>query len=190
MPDMSVSDAGLTLIKKHEGWRPHWYQDPVGVWTIGWGTTAHVQGVTHPNAPNDPITKRTGGRLLRRALRGAHKAICQHVAVSLTQGQYDALCSFIYNVGAGAFADSTLLQKLNAGNEEGAAREFKNWVYAGGKVWDGLVRRRETERKLFEGDAPGALGIQPIEPADMHPVGPPLADILAELQLQEVPQLS
>lgn len=199
-PKRRISDVGLTLIKKHEGWRAHWYRDPVNIWTIGWGTTQHVQGVQHPYSPTDPITRENGEDLLMRALRHAEAAIHNYVEVTLTQGQHDALCSFIYNVGVGlprthpdgpvGFRGSTLLAKLNRGDEEAAAREFGRWVYAGDKIWDGLVLRRAAERKLFEGDAPTSLGMEAIEPADMQPVGPQLKRLLKEIELKTVPQLS
>lgn len=185
-----ISEVGLAFIKKHEGWRAHWYRDPVNIWTIGWGTTSHVQGVQHPNSPADPITKEMGEDLLLRALRHAEEAIQDYVTVPLTQGQHDALVSFIYNVGVGAFRRSTLLKHLNAGDTKAAAREFGRWVYAGGEVWDGLVHRRAAERKLFEGDVPTSLGMEAIEPAEMQPVGPELKRLLKEIELETVPQLS
>lgn len=197
---MTTSEAGLALIKKHEGWRAHWYQDPIGVWTIGWGTTQHVQGVEHPHSPSGPITKEMGEQLLRRALRSAEEAIRDYVTVPLAQGQHDALVSFIYNVGVGlprthadgpfGFRGSTLLQHLNAKRYDKAAQQFGRWVYAGGEVWDGLVHRRAAERKLFEGDTPKALGIRSVTPADMQPVGPELRRLLDEIQLEDVPSLA
>lgn len=199
-PKRRISDLGLSLIKKHEGWRAHWYRDPVGIWTIGWGTTAHVQSVQHPHSPADPITKDMGEDLLLRALRHAEQTIHDHVTVPLTQGQFDALASFIYNVGVGlprhhpdgpvGFRGSTLLAKLNQGKKKAAARQFGRWIYAGGEVWDGLVHRRAAERKLFEGDAPTSLGMEAIEPFAMQPVGPQLKRLLKEVELETVPQLS
>lgn len=189
-PKRRISDVGLTLIKKHEGWRAHWYRDPVNIWTIGWGTTGHVQGVQHPHSPADPITKEMGEDLLLRALRHAEEAIHDYVTVPLTQGQHDALVSFIYNVGVGAFRRSTLLKHLNAGDPKAAAREFGRWVYAGGEVWDGLVHRRTAERKLFEGHPPLALNMEATQPFAMQPVGPDLERLLKQIQIEEVPQLA
>jgi lysozyme len=71
------------------------------------------------------------------------------VHVPLTQNQFDALVSFVFNLGVGNFRTSTLLKKLNAGDNDGAAQEFGRWIHAGGKALPGLVRRREAERALF-----------------------------------------
>ncbi len=74
----------------------------------------------------------------------------------LTQGQWDALSSFVYNLGPGALEKSTLLRLLNAGDYSGAAAQFDRWVYASGKKLSGLVKRRAAERALFEGKTPCA----------------------------------
>lgn len=187
---LTTSRAGLDLIKAHEGWRAQWYQDPVDVWTIGWGTTSHVKGVEHPDSPRDPITKMQGDVLLGRALEDVEKAVRTMVTPRLQQHQFDALVSFVYNVGAGAFRRSTLRKRLNAKDWEAAAREFGRWIYAGGSVWDGLVHRRDAERTLFAGDIERALGMQSVETFDMQPVGPSLEQLLKRVSLAEVPQLS
>lgn len=93
----------------------------------------------------------------------------RNVKVPLSQGQFDALTSFTFNLGAGALASSTLLKKLNAGDCAGAQKEFGRWVHAGGEVLQGLVRRRAAEAKLFGNNAPGGT----VKPPSPTPTPPP-----------------
>ena len=109
----------------------------------GYGTTAGVkQGQT--------ITKERADELLREDVARFEAQVLRLVKVPLTQGQFDALTSFVYNLGAGNLGNSTLLRLLNAGDYKGAAAQFDRWNKAGGKVLAGLVRRRAAERALFE----------------------------------------
>jgi lysozyme len=119
------------------------YWDKYGsVWTIGWGHTRTAkQGME--------ITLFQAERLLIRDVKSSVDAVNKYVKVYITQNMFDALVSFTFNVGSGALARSTLIRRLNAGDIEGAANEFLRWVYAGGEVLKGLVRRREAERNLF-----------------------------------------
>jgi len=132
----------IAHIKKWEGLRLRAYTDVVGVWTIGYGHTKTAK-------PGMVITEKEAERLLRWDLDWAEEAVRDHVKVDITQPQFDALVSFTYNVGAGAFRGSTLLRKLNAGDHEGAAQEFKRWNKGGGRVIQGLVNRRADEERLF-----------------------------------------
>ena len=145
-----ISDNGLALIKKFEGFRPAPYQDSVKVWTIGYGTTtAAGVGIT-VDANTPPITEAQATEYLKQYInKTAIPALKQSVKVCLTQGQVDALCSFIYNLGAGAFRKSTLLKKINEEDYEGAAAEFMSWNKAGGQVLAGLTRRRQAEQSTF-----------------------------------------
>lgn len=147
---MRISDKGISLIKQFEGQRLTAYQDSVGVWTIGYGWTQPVDGKTI--RPGMTIKEETAERLLRTGLVGYESDVSKLVKVKLTQGQFDALVSFTYNLGARALSTSTLLQKLNAGDYAGAADEFPRWNKAGGKILPGLTRRREAERALFLSD--------------------------------------
>lgn len=147
---MRISDKGISLIKQFEGLRLTAYQDSVGVWSIGYGWTHPVDG--KPIRPGMTIKEETAERLLRTGLVGYESDVSKLVKVKLTQGQFDALVSFAYNLGARALSTSTLLQKLNAGDYTGAAGEFPRWNKAGGKVLPGLTRRREAERALFLSD--------------------------------------
>ena len=151
---MRTSDVGIALIKKYEGLRLKAYKCPAGVWTIGYGHTRGVQ-------PGDRITPEQAEEYLREDLKDCEQDVMDLVEVFINQNQFDALVSFVYNVGADidtdhfaeGLGDSTLLIKLNGGDPEGAAREFPKWVYAGGKKLNGLIARREAERQLFLGVA-------------------------------------
>lgn len=140
---MQISKAGLDLIKEFEGLYLKAYRCPAGVPTIGYGHTAGV-------VMGQTITKQQADDYLRRDVRQFERAVARLVSVPLTQGQFDALVSFAFNLGEGALAQSTLLRLLNAGDYAGAAAQFDRWNKAGGRVLPGLVRRRAAERALFE----------------------------------------
>ncbi|ENU3987665.1 TPA: lysozyme [Enterobacter kobei] len=144
---MQTSDKGIALIKQFEGCKLTAYQDSVGVWTIGYGWTKPVDG--KPIRAGMTIKQETAERLLKTGLVSYENDVSRLVKVDLTQGQFDALVSFTYNLGARSLSTSTLLRKLNAGDYAGAADEFLRWNKAGGKVLNGLTRRREAERALF-----------------------------------------
>lgn len=140
---MKTSDLGVNVIKEFEGLRLQAYQCSAAVWTIGYGHTAQVKA-------GDVITASQAERLLRLDLRQAEQTVLTQVQVPLNQNQFDALVSFIFNVGAGAFRRSTLLRRLNTHDYAGAASELLRWVHAGGVRLRGLERRREREKGLFE----------------------------------------
>lgn len=144
---MQTSEKGIALIKEFEGCRLTAYQDSVGVWTIGYGWTQPVDG--KPIRAGMTIKQETAERLLKTGLVSYESDVSRLVKVGLTQGQFDALVSFTYNLGGRSLSTSTLLRKLNAGDYAGAANEFLRWNKAGGKVLNGLTRRREAERALF-----------------------------------------
>ncbi|TXT70973.1 lysozyme [Enterobacter hormaechei] len=144
---MQTSDKGIDLIKQFEGCKLLAYQDSVGVWTIGYGWTQPVDG--KPIRAGMTIKQETAERLLKTGLVSYESDVSRLVKVGLTQGQFDALVSFTYNLGARSLSTSTLLRKLNAGDYAGASDEFLRWNKAGGKVLNGLTRRREAERALF-----------------------------------------
>ena len=142
---MNISKKGIDLIKRFEGCRLKAYKCPAGVWTIGYGHTNNVR-------PDDIITQNDAEELLKRDLKVHEDNVKRVVKIALTQNQFDALVSFEYNVGYGAFANSTLLKLLNAGNYNAASKQFERWVYAGDRVLEGLVKRRKAERELFLSD--------------------------------------
>ncbi|WP_391529457.1 lysozyme [Photorhabdus akhurstii] len=142
---MKISIKGLEYIKQYEGLRQQAYPDPAtgGIpWTIGYGHTRDIK-------PGQVITEQQAEVFLHDDLQPIYSTLESAVKVSLTQGQFDALCSFIFNCGAGNFVRSTLLKKLNAGDHKGAADEFLRWNKAAGKVMSGLTKRRASERRMF-----------------------------------------
>lgn len=143
VPLMKTSALGIALIKQFEGLRTGAYLDAAGIWTIGYGHTGQQVG------SGMRIDAATAEAWLRQDLATAEEAIHSLVTQTLPQASFDALVSFVFNVGTAAFAGSTLLRKLNAGDVEGAAAEFERWRYAGGRVLPGLLRRRIAERTLF-----------------------------------------
>jgi lysozyme len=130
------------LIKEFEGLRLTAYTCPAGVWTIGYG---HTKGVKQ----GMKIDQATADRLLDVDIVDVARSIRKLVKVDLNDNQAQALVSFIFNVGARAFSNSTLLRKLNNKDYAGASSEFDKWVYAKGKKLPGLVRRRKAEKELF-----------------------------------------
>lgn len=141
-----VSDAGVDFIKGREGLSLSAYSD-AGSFSIGYGHTKTT-------SKEMTIDEAKAEELLRSDLADVEAVINSAVKVQLSQGQYDAISSFIYNVGGGAFRDSTLLRKLNAGDYEGAAREFLRWNKSQGQVLDGLTKRRQAEMEMFLGSMP------------------------------------
>jgi GH24 family phage-related lysozyme (muramidase) len=145
-PGRSVSDVGLRLIEIFEGLSLTPYNDPVGHCTVGFGHLLH-----HGNCDgSEPTLSHDEARgLLRGDAGSAGSAVTSGVTVELNQAQYDALVSFVFNVGAGNFADSTLRRLLNEGSYESVPAQLNRWVHAEGGVLPGLVRRRLVEGLLF-----------------------------------------
>lgn len=139
---MQLSSQGLALIRRHEGLRLDAYLDPVGIPTIGYGSTLNV-------SMGQSITEQEALELLLADVERFEDAVRESVNVPINQHQFDALVSLCFNIGEGAFKRSTLLRKLNAGDHAGAADEFLRWKHAGGRVLPGLVTRRDDERRLF-----------------------------------------
>ncbi|MFS1538550.1 MAG: lysozyme [Candidatus Phlomobacter fragariae] len=139
---MTTSDEGISRIKQFEGCRLRAYRCPAGRWTIGYG---HTQGVTAEMI----ISQSQAERFLKDEIRQTEEIINQLVAVTLTQAQFNALVSLLFNIGEEEFTTSTLLNKLNTGDYAGAADEFNRWVYADGEKLTGLVRWRAAERERF-----------------------------------------
>lgn len=146
---MKTNAAGVALIKEFEGFVPRWYLDPVGVWTIGYGHTDAAGSPKRATSPNLVLTEAEATAILQRDLVQYEDAVKRAVRVPINENQFAALVSFTYNLGAGSLGRSTLLRKLNDGDYAGAADEFPRWNKAGGRVLNGLVRRRAAERDLF-----------------------------------------
>ena len=144
----TVSTAGINLICSFEGLRLNAYDDGVGVWTIGFGTTIYPNGIKVKRG--DTCTEAQAKAYMAHDLKKFELAVNSSVTMSINQNQFDALVSLAYNIGTNAFKNSTLVKKLNANDVRGAAAQFSVWNKAGGKVMQGLVNRRAVERKLFE----------------------------------------
>lgn len=144
---MTVDSAGVDLIGQFEGLRLNAYDDGVGVWTIGWGTTVYPNG--QKVKKGDKITLDQAKQYKAHDLVKFEKAVNDAVKVSLNQNQFNALVSLAYNIGVSAFTNSTLLKRLNEGDYKAAADQFLVWVNAGGKRMQGLVNRRNKEREVF-----------------------------------------
>jgi lysozyme len=156
---MKISANAIKVIKHHEGVRQKPYRCPALLWTIG------VGHVLYPTQGNLPIDKRNEVQLkeednrvfsmeevdgiLESDLLRFERGVERFIPVPLTQGQFDALCSFAFNVGLGTLQRSTLRQKALRGDMEGASEEFLKYCMAGGKVLKGLQNRRIDEKALF-----------------------------------------
>lgn len=141
---MRISDQGIEFIKRWEGLELVAYK-PLAhdVWTIGYG---HTGPDVHENLV---INEERAEQLLRMDLEFFEAGIRRAVEVPLKQHEFDALVSFVFNIGLAAFSRSTLLKHLNAGDYWSAAEEFRRWKFSGGQVVRGLVRRRAGEKLLF-----------------------------------------
>lgn len=129
------------VVSFYEGYEPTAYQDPVGIPTICYGHTATAR-------MGQTLSQKQCTELLKADLGHAFEVVDRHAQIKLPAPTRAALASFVYNVGEGAFARSTLLRKLNQGDLRGACHELPRWVYAQGRKLKGLVNRRATEREL------------------------------------------
>jgi len=143
---MKISTNGISLIESFEGFASKIYDD-VGHPAIGYGTDLLPE--EEQKYKDKTITEEEATQLLASRLSKFEERINELVKVPLTQNQYDALCSFTYNVGAGGFANSTLLKKINNKDYAGAANEFSKWNKVNGKDHPGLTARRAKEKTLF-----------------------------------------
>jgi lysozyme len=147
-----ISDKGVDLIKKFEGFSSKPYPDPAtnGIpYTIGYGATFYKNGKKVTMA-DKPITEKEAIELLKFMLARFEQYVDSYCVDTLTQNQFDALVSFCYNVGPANLKASTLLKKVNANpNDETIREEFRKWNKGGGKVLKGLTRRREAEANLY-----------------------------------------
>lgn len=144
----TLDQKGIDLIKGFEGLKLKAYQDSAGIWTIGHGTIKYPNGKAV--ARGDVCTEAQAVEFMKNDLKGFEAKVNAVVKVPLTQNQYNALVSLTYNIGQSAFSNSTLLRKLNARDYAGAAEQFLVWKKAGGKVVQGLLNRRQAEKKVFE----------------------------------------
>jgi len=146
---MKISKKGIDLIKKYEGFRNHPYLCPADVPTIGYGTTVYPDG-TKVTLDDPPITMLDAIQILYTMVERFEKGVNSLVKVELKQEQFDALVSFAYNVGLGAFGDSTLLKRVNNDpDDQDIKYQFSRWNKAGSQVLKGLKKRRNEESWLY-----------------------------------------
>ncbi len=141
--NMKTGEKGLELIKHFEGCELVAYKCPAGVWTIGYG---HIKGVSEGMT----ITQEQAEQMLLDELIEYENYINELVTVPLSQNQFDALVSWVYNLGPANLKSSTLLKVLNSNDFEGVPAQIVRWNKANGKVLEGLTRRREAEAELFD----------------------------------------
>jgi lysozyme len=147
-----ISDNGLKFIADHEGIILHLYNDPANHATIGVGHLVH-HGPINGSEPEEfkcGITKERAIEILRADVIQAEKTINNLVKVPLNQNQFDALVSFVFNIGETQFSSSTLLAKLNNRDYNAVPTELNRWVHGGGKKLSGLINRRRDEGNLFQ----------------------------------------
>jgi lysozyme len=142
-----INDDGLATIRRFEGLRTKAYKCPAGVWTIGYGHTS-AAGAPKVDA-GTVVSTLQAEEILKKDLEKFEGAVTRLVKVPLTANQFAALVSFVYNVGEGAFAKSTLLKKLNKAEYDAVPGELAKWVKAGGRTLTGLVNRRAAEAGLW-----------------------------------------
>ena len=153
---MRMTEEGLALIMRFEGFRAEAYRCPAGVWTIGYG---------HTSAAGPPAVRpsmRWSERQARQVLEADVAQFAEGVRASLTRAvsdaQFSALVSFAYNVGLSAFRGSSVLEAVNGGRFEAVPDRLRLWVKAGGRVLPGLENRRAAEARLFMSDTPRRSG--------------------------------
>ena len=170
-----VLALAVPFITAKEGFRSHPYQDQAGVWTYGHGFAFQPDG-QRVTADTSPITEAASHARLVRLVSETAAKVDQMVHRPMTAGQHAALTSFAFNCGTGALRTSTLLRLFESGDIQGAADQFRAWIYAGGKVSRGLQQRREEERAMFLGLGAGTA-------APSHEIS---ADDLNARELQRV----
>jgi lysozyme len=141
---MKISAEGLSLIKKFEGCKLEAYLCPANVWTIAYGRTKDVK-------EGDTCTQEKAEEWLIEEMEEYEGYINDQVTVDLEQNQFDALVSWVYNLGPTNLSSSTMLKVLNEEKYNEVPNQIRRWNKAGGKVLKGLIRRREAESLLFEG---------------------------------------
>ena len=149
---MKLSAAGLELLKQSEGFRSQTYMDVNGFPTIGYG-----HRLLHPESFPGKISEAQAAEMLISDVRDAEQAVKRLVKVQLTQGQFDALVDFCFNLGAGRLASSTLLKILNCSRYEAAAEQLLRWDIACGEENAGLKARREAEFALWSTASPDQI---------------------------------
>lgn len=141
---VTVSLGGLSLISQHEGKANVAYADPAHGWKVPTICYGHTKGVKRGDTATDSQCR----AWLKADVNEASGAVLRLSSVPLSQGELDAYSSFVFNAGAGNFAKSTLLKRLNSGQRVAACNELLRWDYAGGVKFNGLTTRRKAERNV------------------------------------------
>lgn len=142
-----ISEKGYAIIREFEGYKANAYLDTGGVWTIGYGTIKYPNGTSVKKG--DTCTKDQAEAWLKNDCVWVDACLDKNVKVNLNQNQFDALASFVYNIGETAFVKSTMLTLINQNSLTSAASQFDRWVFDNGKRIQGLVNRRAKEKSLF-----------------------------------------
>lgn len=142
-----ISEKGYAIIREFEGFKAEAYLDTGGVWTIGFGTIKYPNGMRVKKG--DTCTREQAEQWLKNDCKWVDACLDKYLTIKPTQNQFDALASFVYNVGETAFAKSTMLTLLNQNNFTAAANQFDRWVFDNGKRITGLANRRTKEKALF-----------------------------------------
>lgn len=150
--EYKMSERGIAFLKNQEGFRGYAYQDSGGKWTIGYGHTESAGGLK-PGINSKKISKEEGDALLRIDLPKYENIVRKNVRVPLNQNQFDALVSFVYNVGPYNFKTSALLSELNKGNYDAVPDQLRRWIHVKKKPNDGLKNRRESEVNVWSGES-------------------------------------
>lgn len=166
-----VFRRGLELTMVSEGWSARLYNDVARYCTIGFGHLVAKRPCdgSEPAEFRAGITKIKGEELLINDMTSARLTVTNSVTINLTDGQYAALCDFVFNVGTGNFQRSTLLKHVNAEQHDRVAAQFRRWILAGGKAWPGLRTRREREIEIYFDAVPVPRGVSP-EDLDLAPI--------------------
>jgi lysozyme len=176
---MNVTNEGLALIKRFEGFKAKAYRCPAGVWTIGYGHTA-MAGAPGVKAGMS-VSREEASAILKRDVERFADGVRQALTVTLDDRQFSALVSFAYNVGLGAFRSSSVLKAVNAGDLAAVPRRLGLWVKAQGRVLPGLVKRRAAEASLFAGGRDEVETRAPVEPVTGKPAHESTTNIAAIL---------
>jgi lysozyme len=151
---LNVTEEGLSMLRRLEGYRCKAYKDAGGVWTIGYGHTS-MAGAPQVK-PGMRISRREADAILARDVAGFARGVARLLDVPLSDGQFSALVSFAYNIGLENFRRSSVLRAVNSGNFAAVPRRLSLWVKAGGRVLPGLVSRRAAEAAMFIAATPAA----------------------------------
>ena len=138
-----ITQEGLNLIKQYEGFSSTTYLCPAGYPTIGYGHLVRA------GEDFTTLTEEAAEQLLRKDVASAERAVCRLINTPLTDGQFDALVSFTFNLGAGALQRSTLRRKVNRQTHQEVPEQLMRWVWAGGRKLRGLIRRRAAEAEHY-----------------------------------------